>query len=398
MKKLNLPIINSERTTSYHDFYSVCIKAIKSNKENILNKSECIHNIEKLKYKLYNKKKNFLLNNHFFDKGIKRKILTERERKSQILYKKRTLGNIILDCKKLESKSSVFIPPLYLNNSQVNTIENNNNLNSIDIPNIIKIPKKISISKKEEIKSNIKTINKKEEKSPQQIDLKKQNPITNQQSIIRKVIEYLESNDITLFECIKHDPFQKKPYQISKSFEFLNAVKFKNYEYIHEALNFSKSYLFCFDYFGQTCYHWAAKLSNIKMLQILIEYGKHINQRDFRGRTPLYLAAFNNDKTVCEILIKNKANPKLPDYYGYYPSDVTTNRELKYYLGDFMTQEYKNPSCKIRVTVFFKKIFKKFLEKLKEKKEKEKEKAEEEERIKKQKEEEEEEENDDEEE
>jgi hypothetical protein len=161
MKKLNLPIINSERTTSYHDFYSVCIKAIKSNKENILNYSECIQNIEKLKYKLYNKKKNFLLNNHFFDKGIKRKILTERERKSQILYKKRTLGNIILDCKKLESKSSLIIPPLYPNNSQVDTIENNNNLNSIDIPNIIKIPKKISISKKEEIKSNIKTINKK---------------------------------------------------------------------------------------------------------------------------------------------------------------------------------------------------------------------------------------------
>ena len=47
-------------------------------------------------------------------------------------------------------------------------------------------------------------------------------------AILRGVIEYLESNDITLFEYIKRNPFQKGPYQLSKSFELFNAVKFKN--------------------------------------------------------------------------------------------------------------------------------------------------------------------------
>ena len=165
-------------------------------------------------------------------------------------------------------------------------------------------------------------------------------------------MEYLESNNITLFEIIKHNPFHKKPYQISKSFEFLKAVKFKNYEFVIEALQFSKAYLFSFDYYGQTGYHWAAKLSNIKMLMILINYGKYVNQKDFSGRTPLYLAAVNNDREICELLIRNKANVHLKDNEGKTPSDVAGSKELKYYLGDMMTQPYSNPLYQQRVADF----------------------------------------------
>ena len=63
--------------------------------------------------------------------------------------------------------------------------------------------------------------------------IKQKNPekIKKPYIILKKIMEYLESNNITLFEIIKHNPFHKKPYQISKSFEFLKAVKFKNYNY-----------------------------------------------------------------------------------------------------------------------------------------------------------------------
>jgi len=171
-------------------------------------------------------------------------------------------------------------------------------------------------------------------------------------AIFKKILEYLESNNITLKEYIERNPFQTKPYQIPKSFEFLQAIKFKNYKFILEALQFSNDYLFCFDYYGQTCYHWAAKLGNIKLLATLIDNGKHHNQKDFEGRTPLYLAAANNDRNICEMLIRNKANVHLRDNYGRSPADVAGNKELKYYLQDLLTQPYSNPLSKQRIANF----------------------------------------------
>ena len=171
-------------------------------------------------------------------------------------------------------------------------------------------------------------------------------------AIFKKILEYLESNNITLQEYIERNPFQTKPYQIPKSFEFLQAIKFKNYKFILEALQFSNDYLFCFDYYGQTCYHWAAKLGNIKLLATLIDNGKHHNQKDFEGRTPLYLAAANNDRNICEMLIRNKANVHLRDNYGRSPADVAGNKELKYYLQDLLTQPYSNPLSKQRIANF----------------------------------------------
>ena len=61
---------------TYHNFYHVCIKAIKENKDNIMNKNECIKNIEILSYLKLNKKKP---NNHrslsylYYQKSVKPK-------------------------------------------------------------------------------------------------------------------------------------------------------------------------------------------------------------------------------------------------------------------------------------------------------------------------------------
>ena len=154
---------------------------------------------------------------------------------------------------------------------------------------------------------------------------------------------------------MQNNPFQKSPYQIKKGFEFLEAVKFNNYQYVLDALQTSKDFLFVFDYFGQTCYHWAAKLGNIKMLKILLEYGKHHNQKDFKGRTPLYLAAKNNNKEICVCLIKNKANIHLKDNLGNSAADAAENKELKLYLGEIMTQPYNNPNYKQKVADFLRK-------------------------------------------
>ena len=350
MKKLNLPLINSDRII-YSDFYSVCIKAIELNNDKILNKSEIIKNIEQLRDKSLIKTGEKLLSQTYLnDSKIRKKIMNLKTRR--IPDRKRTLFNIISECKDLESKSLIQnIPKLKIGklenaDSHKNNMNKNGKKQTIESYNN-KNTKKISPIKKEE-KKPIKTINF-SKKMGMLRDLKKAMNYSKRLLVLKKVLQYLESNDITLFEYIKHSPFQKRPYQISKSFEFMNAVKFKNYEYVYEALQHSKSYLFSFDYFGQTCYHWAAKLGNIKMLTILINYGKYHSQQDFKGRTPLYLAAVNNDKEVCDLLLKYKANAHLSDENGNTPADVAGSKELKYYLGDFITQPYTNIDCRKRV-------------------------------------------------
>ena len=173
----------------------------------------------------------------------------------------------------------------------------------------------------------------------------------------------------------RNDPFQHQPYQIPNSYEFFNAVKFKNYDYVIQALNNDPRYLFSIDYFGQTPYHWAAKLGDLKMLKILMDYGLYHNQKDYKGRTPLYIGAMNNHKEICNYLLSKGGNIFLKDKNGLGPADATENPEMKSFLLDYMAQPFSNPIYKARIKEFLKERDEK-LQKKKEKEEMEKKKVE----------------------
>ena len=348
LNTVTLPFINPDKKF-HHNFYSVCIKAIEDNKEGVLDKKECINKIIKLR------DQNLRLNRKkLFDKtssinfrpsrtGLKLKIKT-----SQIINKRRNLSQILSEAEKLEAE----------------ILKKQTSSKIIDIEDKNQSPIKIRKSKvQKDIISNTydyqrakkKATNINKKKTTIKNKDKINQNLSKRYSTFKKINEYLESNNIPIFELLQHDPFQKKPYQISQGYEFLEAVKFKNYEFVKEALQTSNDYLFVFDYYGQTCYHWAAKLGNIKMLRILLDYGKHHNQKDFKGRTPLYLAAVNNNREICDLLLRYKANIHLKDNYGNSASDVAGSKELKYYLGDLMTQPYSNPNYKKKVADFLRK-------------------------------------------
>ena len=217
-----LPSIIPHRR-AHNNFYSVCIKAIEDNKEGLLNKRECIEKISKLKTQvLYqNRKKNAgrFSSLNFFPSNRTLKI-GQKLKPNKIINKRRNLSQILIECEKLEEenqkkesskiglniedinktqtlkRNSKFQKTLKLKNEQINKNQNKNNIN-----------------KKEKNNQNI----------------------SKRYATFKKINEYLESNNIAIFELLRHNPFQKKPYEISKGYEFLKAVKFKNYQFIKEA-------------------------------------------------------------------------------------------------------------------------------------------------------------------
>ena len=171
-------------------------------------------------------------------------------------------------------------------------------------------------------------------------------------TLFKEIMIYLESNNITLDQMLRDDPFQHQAYMLPNSYDFFNAVKYKNYPYVLQALNTTTKYLFCIDYFGQTAYHWAAKLGDLKMLKILMDYGLYHNQKDYRGRTPLYIAALNNNKEICSYLLSKGANIFLKDKNGLTPADAASTPDMKFFLSEYMTQPFSNPLYKARVKQF----------------------------------------------
>ena len=168
-------------------------------------------------------------------------------------------------------------------------------------------------------------------------------------TLFKEIMIYLESNNVTLDQLAKNDPFQHQAYMIPNSYDFFNAVKYKNYSYVIQALDSNPQYLFSIDYFGQTAYHWAAKLGDLKMLKILMEYGLYHNQKDYKGRTPLYIAAMNNNKEISSYVLSKGANIFLKDKNGLTPADGAGSPEMKSFLLDFMSQPFSNPIFKARV-------------------------------------------------
>jgi ankyrin repeat protein len=165
-------------------------------------------------------------------------------------------------------------------------------------------------------------------------DIDKKNPKQNLKKFTRKLIllnhiKYLSSNGVTVRDYLEKNPFPQRPFELKGSEEFMDYVKFNNFEMVSQALDKSIKYLYQYDYFQQTAFHWAAKLGYERMLEMFLTFSRRCNIYDKKMRTPLYLAAMNNQKRCVELLINKGGNPFLCDKNGRKPEDVTTNTDIR---------------------------------------------------------------------
>ena len=312
--------INEDKDDSY--FIDACIQAIELNEDEILNKEDCIQKINKLK-----------LN------SINQKCLSNKQNKKKLDKFKNILKPITQKCiDEILEESKKELEKINDRNDNNNKRSVNSDKNTND--NFGNIINKDNNSNQ----NNIIQQNRKEKKLTQFFRGKQR-----RYTVLKHINEYLESNDVTMNELIENNPFQDKPYHIPGSYEFIEAVKFGNSNYVNDALINDGIFLFVIDYYGQTGYHWAAKLGNIKILDLLIKFGRHHNQKDFKGRTPLYLAAMNNNMEVCKYLLSNGANPFLTDKRGKTPADIAGSKKLSDFLRDSMAQPFSNPVYKAKM-------------------------------------------------
>lgn len=149
--------------------------------------------------------------------------------------------------------------------------------------------------------------------------------------ILKHNLIYLRDNNVTPREYLNNNPFNNKPFQIKESIDFFDCVKYDKLEEMENMLN-TKDLLFCYDYFHQTPFHWAAKRNKLRTARIMLLYGKCINLLDSNNMTPLHFAAQNNNYDMVQLLCENGANPFIKNIDGKKPSDLCNDFKTKSYL------------------------------------------------------------------
>ena len=169
------------------------------------------------------------------------------------------------------------------------------------------------------------------------IDKKNKNDEKNKKKrrfeILKNNLIFLRDNNITPSDYLKKNPFNFKPFQLRESIEFFDYIKYDKFDEMESKLNSNKDLLFCYDYFHQTPFHWAAKRDKIRAVRTMLMYGNCINLLDSNKMTPLALAAQNNNYDMVQLLCENGANPFIKNIDGKKPSDLSTDFKTKSYLN-----------------------------------------------------------------
>ena len=337
---------NNEYTNKFSQLGQDIIKNNNKNKTNFLYKKYVRYNnptlIKYCKKAIFNLRKDLpnykeIINkiNHEFGNNINYSMIIENNinNSSRNIYK-----NI--------SYADTTIPTETNNLSNIRNNNKNNTTNSYNVNNL-----SISINNEKEDKNNNNNKNIEYNSPPithkssirksflfneNEELLKLQKIKEKRKNVLFSAIRFLAYNGLSLENFINNKILPQKPFELKKSEDFLEDVKFNNIENVKEAILKDSNYLFQYDYHKQTGFHWAAKLGYDEMLRFMLQHSKACNLYDYKMRTPIYLAALFNQRKCIQVLLEFNGNSKICDLNGKKPIDVTTDEKCKELLSYFV--------------------------------------------------------------
>ena len=75
----------------------------------------------------------------------------------------------------------------------------------------------------------------------------------------------------------------------------------------------------------------------------------YLNQKDYKGLIPLYIAAINKQKKIYTYLLSKGGNIYLKFKEGFSPLDAAGSPEMKSYLSESISQPFSNPLYKEKI-------------------------------------------------
>lgn len=100
------------------------------------------------------------------------------------------------------------------------------------------------------------------------------------------------------------------------------AIQGKNFEICEYLVRECSASLTFSDRFGKICLHYAARQSEVSIIQLLVESGANVNHEDEQRRTPLFEACEFDNEYALESLLRQNASMSHTDRNGSTPLHV----------------------------------------------------------------------------
>ncbi|CAD8063507.1 unnamed protein product [Paramecium sonneborni] len=146
---------------------------------------------------------------------------------------------------------------------------------------------------------------------------------------LRNFMDKLKRFNITLEDVVNNQVFPTQAYERPNSVEFFRYVKADNIKEIESMLRDCRFHVYDRDNQQKTAMHHAVSINSIEAINLLVENGADLDARDMMGRSPLHIAAKNNNCDTVRTLLVYQANPSIKTVAGKTAQDLTEMPVIK---------------------------------------------------------------------